>query len=240
MSHQTRGFTLIELLVVISIIALLVGILLPALSKARGVAQASQCLSNERQQGIALTAYVGENDDHFPWHAATYASPSPYWTGNLVKNGYLSTTEVFVCPTFTSPTNTPFLVYDTFPSVTGSEPQWRVTHHGINVEYISGSTGLAAGNLKSARITEVRNPTNTVMLADSRNSTGLLGLYIVYASGTTAYSPGFGSVDPRHDVAVNTIWVDGHGSAHKVRDRQLPYENGMTQKFEADNIWDRK
>lgn len=69
MAHKRpfRGFTLIELLVVISIIALLVAILLPALSKARLTALVLQCLNQERQMGIALMMYA--NDD------AGYALP---------------------------------------------------------------------------------------------------------------------------------------------------------------------
>ena len=63
---KKRGFSLVELLVVVSIIAALVAILLPALSKARQHAQKIVCASNLRQMGNALLIYVGENRQHLP------------------------------------------------------------------------------------------------------------------------------------------------------------------------------
>lgn len=78
-SAKHGGFTLIELLVVISIIALLVAILLPSLSRAKQSATVIQCGSNERQQGIALTAYLTDNKGYYinPFYAEKLSNSSP-------------------------------------------------------------------------------------------------------------------------------------------------------------------
>lgn len=66
MSPKKTGFTLIELLVVIAIITLLISILLPSLSAARGQARSTVCLSNLKRLGTAMVVYVGHNRDRFP------------------------------------------------------------------------------------------------------------------------------------------------------------------------------
>ncbi len=66
------GFTLIELLVVISIIALLVGMLLPSIEKARDSGEQIACQTNLRQMGIAMESYVGEWDDWIPYYEMWY------------------------------------------------------------------------------------------------------------------------------------------------------------------------
>ena len=65
-SGVRNGFSLIELLVVVAIIALLVGILLPALKSARDQARVSTCLSLQRQLALGVTVYAADFDDHIP------------------------------------------------------------------------------------------------------------------------------------------------------------------------------
>ena len=87
-SCKRTAFTLIELLVVITVIAILAGLLLPAISLVKANAITTKCMSNLRQQYLAFTAYETDNGGLFPapWASATNTAQTAYWSTNLSVN----------------------------------------------------------------------------------------------------------------------------------------------------------
>lgn len=216
---QQRAFTLIELLVVIAIIAILAGLLLPALATAKQKARTTQCLNNARQIGIATFIYIGDYGDTYPFgidvkNDTSWSNPSAW---HLLLIPYLAAStnagsKTYICPSDTPGTSVTFPVP---PGYILFQEDYRANGYMFRRTTVAPKTGL--------RTTSVSSPSSILMITEKEynspdfqtTSDELLAWLTGWngSSGKNYNNSGFERHS--HVLPVNTA-ADGHSSQFKV------------------------
>jgi prepilin-type processing-associated H-X9-DG protein/prepilin-type N-terminal cleavage/methylation domain-containing protein len=232
-AHGSRAaFTLIELLVVIAIIAILAGLLLPALSRAKEEGKSARCISNLRQVGIAMLGFANDNEDmlynrgngdmpnHGQWTANPRSSvilppdhPLAYWGVAYLKE-MGEAREVWKCPSarYVDEWRETGLSY--------ASDFWLTSAYGINGRVLKGPDG------KLRNLSSLAHPTTTILAQDAaeqkmEGEDDSIGLF-PGASRILNQWVGPGSLSGlygnypferewyRHGNKCNTLFADGH------------------------------
>ena len=209
MKTQKVNFTLIELLVVIAIIAILAGMLLPALSKAREKGKSIACRNNLKQIGTGHLFYAGDYDGGAAPAANATISKSPMW-GAILQKHYQLPDNVFICPG--NKGDDDYSRAKLFIAITNPEYvncNSYLNQYGINVEgvgIISSVTGKREPGLgKIFYMAYVKNPSQKIINIDQ-------GPDEISGAPANAFKQGtyYRRIALRHSNGANILWADGH------------------------------
>lgn len=249
-SRLIRAFTLIELLVVIAIIAILAGLLLPALAQAKAKGKRTSCMSNLRQIAMFMQLYTDDNQDVFPPHrnnrqaAGNTSSVPTDWWGTTIINYAQNMSNLFQCPALVGkiPLQPP-------GQPAGLPWTWSFTvdyvGYGYNGyflgmwPYAAGSTtvgGVTFSLPQSFKRTLIVNPSFNLCIGDKNPTYGGAGAPGYWSSSlwwpnscmdpadTASIHEG---IDPfRHLGEGNMMFNDGHAESRKSQFINPPRDPG--------------
>ncbi len=225
---KARIFTLIEFLIVVAIIAILAGMLLPVLGKARDLARKADCISRLKQQGIIFASYGNDNKEWIPCGSGSIARIYPYagysldagndWYSGKANSDKRKRKGILACPQ-DYPYPSKLRPYDK------AGDGWYAIGGYLSMKaYTSGweLQTTAAKEYSFTRYTLINHPSLRIIRADCSNtwSVGIgygHGSYFTGESAATAY----GYI---HNNAVNVLWIDLHAGSH-TRQEMFDFHN---------------
>lgn len=203
------AFTLIELLVVISIIALLIGILLPVLGNARNAARTVKCLSTQRQLGLAVSMYL--NDFKFTYPRPVIGGATPDFTLTERSNAlWFNAVDYYIG--LTQPDTV--LAADRNYAEFKQDPAW-VAFPGSaqqNNRTIKMNDNFGDTNTLFTREQDVDLASEVVMFVDGRGFDQTGNANPTGGSVEGRFQASEGVVAIRHDEGANVTFADGHAS----------------------------